>query len=192
MKTTRLLAALCATFCLASNASAAIYTGASGSNANIVTNYSAGQALTFDFDMANFSPVTLNFRVDAADLDDPVLTFSTLIRNLTGLGFAQLDVNLDNAVFAQDGTITPSFGTLASFASSAANASATFSPAEPAELYFGNPLAVAGQRDWALSLAGLSVGDSFSIRTSVPEPGSYALLLGGLGLLYMARRRKEG
>ncbi|MET0963498.1 MAG: PEP-CTERM sorting domain-containing protein [Noviherbaspirillum sp.] len=192
MKTTSLLAALCASFCFASNASAAIFTGTSGSNANIVTNYSAGQALSFDFDMANFSPVTLNFRVDAADIGSPVLSFSALIRNLTGLGFAQLDVSLDNAIFVQDGTITPTFGTLASFAISAANASATFSPAEPAELYFGNPLAMAGQRDWALSLAGLSVGDSFSIRTSVPEPASYALLLGGLGLLAMARRRKQG
>lgn len=192
MKISRLIAGLCATVCFASNASAAVFTGASSSNANVVTNYSAGQALAFDLDLTNFTPLTLNFLVDAADLASPILSFNVLIRNLTGLGFSQFDVSLDNAVFVQAGTITPSFGTLASFASSVTGGSATFNPAEPAEFYFGNPLAVAGQQDWALSLAGLAVGDSFSIKTSVPEPTSYGLLLTGMAVLYMAHRRKQG
>ena len=192
MKTTKFIAALCATVCLASNASAAIYNGASGSNANVVTNYSSAQALSFDLDLHNFTPVTLNFLVEAADLANPFVSFNALIRNLTGFGFPQLDVSLENARFAQAGTITPTFGTLASFAASATSAGATFSPAEPAELYFGSPLGGAGQRDWVLDLAGRAVGDSFSIRASVPEPGSYALLLGGIGMLYLARRRKQG
>jgi hypothetical protein len=192
MKTTKLIAALCAAFCLASNASAALYTGTSGSSANVVTDYSGADALSFDFDLKNFTPLTLNFLVEAADLANPLVSFNALIRNQTGFGFAQLDVSLENARFAQAGTITPSFGTLASFAASATSAGATFSPAEPAELYFGNPLGVAGQRDWVLDLAGRAVGDRFSIRASVPEPGSYALLLGGMGMLYLARRRKQG
>lgn len=192
MNSSRLIAALCATLFVGANASAAVFTGASGSNANVVTNYSAGQALAFDLDLMNFTPVTLNFRVDAADLASPTLSFNALIRNLTGFGFPQLDVSLQNATFAQAGTIVPSFGTLASFTSSATAANATFSPAEPAELYFGNPLGTAGQQDWALSLAGLEVGDNFSIRASVPEPASYALFLSGIGLLYLARRRKQG
>ena len=191
MKSSRLIAALCATLFIGANASAAVFTGANGSNANMVTNYIAGQALSFDLDLMDFTPVTLNFRVEAADLASPALTFSALIRNLTGLGFPQLDVSLENASFAQAGTVMPSFGTLASLTASATSVNATFSPAEPAELYFGNPLGADGQQDWALSLAGLAAGDSFSIRASVPEPGSYALFLGGIGLLWLARRRKE-
>ncbi len=191
MRMTKTIAGVFAALCIAANASAAVLTSVNGSTANIVTDYSAGTALSFDLDLANFTPVTLNFSVQATDLANPVLSFNALMRNLTGLGFAQLDVSLTNATFAQTGTIAPTFGTLGSFSSSATGAFATFNPAEPAELYFGNPLALAGQRDWTLSLAGLAVGDSFSIRTSVPEPTSYALLLGGLAMLYMARRRKQ-
>ena len=191
MKASRLIAALCATLFVGANASAAVYTGAAGSNANVITNYSVGQALAFDLDFANFTPVTLNFRVDAADLANPVLSFNALIRNLTGFGFPELDVSLENASFAQAGTIVPTFSTIASLTSSATRATATFSPAEPAELYFGNPLAAAGQQDWSLSLAGLAVGDSFSIRAAVPEPATYALFLSGIGMLVLARRRKQ-
>ena len=191
MKASKLIAALCATLCVGANASAAVYTGAGGSNANIVTNYSVGQALSFDLDFLNSTPVTLNFRVDAADLASPVLTFNALIRNLTGFGFPELDVSLENATFTQAGTIVPTFSSIASLTSSATRANATFSPAEPAELYFGNPLATAGQQDWSLSLAGLAVGDNFSIRAAVPEPATYALFLSGVGMLFLARRRKQ-
>ena len=191
MNTFKFTAALCATVCFASGASAAVFTGASGASANRVSDYSAAGALSFDIDLIDFTPVTLTFLVDAADLADPVVSFNALIRNLTGFSFAQVDISLDNAIFMQTGTITPAFGTIASFFPSATGAQTTFSPAEPAELYFGNPLAVADQRDWTLSLAGLAVGDSFSIRTSVAEPGSYPLLLAGMGMLYLARRRKQ-
>lgn len=60
---------------------------------------------------------------------------------------ASSNLGLDNAVFVQPVAITLSFGTLASFAFSATDVSVTFSLAEPAELYFGNPLTVSGQRD---------------------------------------------
>jgi len=183
-------AAFCTTLAGALPASAAVLTSVGGSSANLVTDLSTGSNLSFDFDLVNFTPVILNFAVEAADLSAPLLSFNTLVRNLSGLGFAQIDVGLTNITFAQPGTITPTFGTRTAFMNTPTTAFAAFNPAEPAELYFGNPLGLAGQRDWTLDLSGLAVGDSFAIRTAVPEPATYALLAAGLLMVGLSRRRR--
>ncbi|MES2830669.1 MAG: PEP-CTERM sorting domain-containing protein [Pseudomonadota bacterium] len=184
------IATACAALSCVAPASAAVLTSVGGSSANIVTDLSTGSALSFDFDLVNFTPVTLNFAVEAADLSSS-LSFNTLIRNLTGFNFGQIDVELTNATFTQAGTITPTFGTRTALTSTPTRAFAAFNPGEPAELYFGNPLALPQQSDWLLSVAGRAVGDSFSIRTAVPEPATYALLGAGLLLLGMSRRRQQ-
>lgn len=192
MKLIRFFSALIALIALGGNAAAATFTGASGSGSNVV-DYSSDSLLSFDLDLVNFSPVTLNFVVDADDLSSPYLSFNFLARNLTGDLFERFHVSLNGVTFSGIGTVTPTFGTLVSSGSGATAAWVIFSPPEPAELYFGNPLGLGGQSDWVLNLSGKNNGDVFTITTAVPEPATWMTMLAGLTLLgYSAIRRRDG
>lgn len=188
MKLTKLFA--CAALLLSGAANAALLTGTSGSNP--VVNYSDVGKVAFDLDLEHFGATTLNFVVEAGDLQGP-LSFNALVRNLAGADLNRFNFHLQGIGFARAGTVTPAFGSVGSVDTGSTAAVIHFATPEHAEFQFGDALGYAGQADWLLDTAGLQAGDSFSITATVPEPSSAALVLPMLcmGLLAAARRRKK-
>lgn len=185
------LTAALAALAFAGHVSAATFDGSSGAAAN-VTDYSADALLSFDIDFANVGAVTLNFTVDASDLVSPQLTFNSLVRNLSGLGFDQVHVSLNGVSFAAPAVVTTDgFATVATQGSGTHAAWASFTPALTSEFYLGNPLGAPSATDWRLNLAGLSAGDRFSVTVAVPEAESYALALAGLSVMGLLARRRR-
>ena|SRR6218665_1346432 len=190
MKFRHIAAALMGALAIAGQASAATFNGATGAS---VTDYTSGSALSFDIDLSSLSNVTLNFTLDAADLAAGQLSFSSLVRNLTGLGIDKVLVSLNGVSFASAGTITTDgFTNVVSSGSNAGAAWAGFSPSLTSEFYIGNPLLAPGAADWTLSLAGRQVGDTFSVTVAVPEAETYAMAVAGLAVLGgLALRRRS-
>jgi len=185
------LFAFAAALALSGAANAVVLTGTSGSNA--VTDYSGAGLVSFDLDLKNFSTTTLNFVLEADDLQGP-LSFNALVRNLAGAGLDRFTFSLQGIDFSGTGTVTPAFGELGKVDMTKAATSISFGAPEYAEFQFGDVFGTAGQANWLLSTAGLRAGDSFSITATVPEPSSAALVLPMLcmaGLMVAARRRNR-
>lgn len=177
---------------LSGAANAALLTGSTG--ANPVEDFSGAGSVAFNLDLRDFSSTTLNFVLEADDLQGP-LSFDALVRNLAGADLSRFTFSLQGIRFAADGagTVTPSFGSLASVDARATAAVINFATPEYAEFQFGDVFGAIGQADWLLDTAGLQAGDSFSITATVPEPSTAALVLPMLcmGLMAAARRRKK-
>ena len=175
---------------LLSQAHAAVFNGATTDAANTVTEYSLGSDLSFDLDLLNKAPVTLNFTLESSDFSGDPMTFSALVRNLSGLGFDSVNVSLSGISFAMPaGTIsTDGFAAISGQGHSATQAWASFTPGLSSEFYIGSPLGNAGELNWALNLDGLQAGQQFSITVAVPEPQTYALMLAGVAACLVATR----
>lgn len=180
-----------------SSAQAATFLSASGSSANVVTDYSDAGLISFDLDMANFIPTVLNYEITAADIGSPLISnsisFNALVRNLTGAGLDYLSVSLSTSSFDSIGTVTRQFGGTFTIDSSNNNQNAliSFSSPEFLDIFIGAPLAGAGEIDWAIKTAALNAGDQLSITISVPEPETYAMLLAGLAFIAGAVRLRK-
>ena len=188
-----LAAIAAATF--ASQAQAAVFNGATSAAGNVATEFTIGSALSFDLDLVSKAPITLNFTLESADFSGDAMTFSALVRNLSGLGFDNVNVTLSGITFAAPaGTITTDgFSAVSAYGSSATQAWASFTPGVSSEFYIGSPLGNAGEVNWTLNLDGLQAGQQFSVTVAVPEPETYGLAVAGLAALgFAARRRKAG
>lgn len=183
-------ASLAAALALSGAANAALLTSSTGSNT--ATDYSEAGKVSFDLALQDFSSTTLNFVLEAGDLQGP-LRFNALVLNFAGMDLNRFSFSLQGIGFAGAGTVTPAFGTLASVSASDTLATIDFAAPEYAEFQFGDVFGAPGQADWLLDTAGLQAGDSFSITATVPEPSSAALVLPMLCMagLMAARRRKK-
>lgn len=174
------------------------YVGASfaaPATGNAVVSYGSGDAQSFDIDFGAITRVTLAF-VTFRDEVAPSMSFSALINNFSGYNFDGLTVRLTGGAVFQSpgGSVTPTFGTLAGTAVTPTQVALSFSPGEPYALAFGNPLGDPGASDWMIDFSAVESGSTFGLSvTAVPEPGTYAMMLAGLGLIgTMVRRRRAG
>ncbi len=187
------LLALAASATLASAPAQAIqFVGVEAEGPVVVENYSTDGLLSFDIDFKAVTSVTLNYLIEASDLTGMGLSFNAILRNLTDSGLAGYNFSLGSGVFEEVGTVTRQFGGDSSISFNGAMAAVRFSTPEFLDVEIGDPLAIgANQIDWAID--GLSAGDRLSISVSaVPEPGSVALLLAGLGVVAWVARRRQG
>ncbi len=193
MKLRQLLIAFTASLAFSGAANAVLLTSTTGSSANLVTDYSAPSLIAFDLDLNNFSSTRINFVLEDSDLAGP-LSMNALVRNLSGQGLKHFTFSLQGISFAAPGSVTPAFGTIKQMTFNGSSAAISFALPEFAEFQFGNPFVVDDKSDWVLDTAGLRAGDAFSITATVPEPGTFTLLLSALALMgvYAVRRNGQG
>lgn len=158
----------------------------------VVTDFSGTSLVSFDIDFRSFAPAVIEFRVDSGDMLAPI-ELSAVLRNFTGAGFSGFQLTLDRGVFTSAGTVTPQFGGMANVSLNGSDASISFSALEFLDVEVGNAFGTTpGASNWILG--NLTAGDRFVLSvTPVPEPGTVAMLLAGLGVLgFLARQRRQG
>jgi hypothetical protein len=186
------LAAAAALALAAGGAHAITFEGYSAGAGTLVEDFSGPGLLSFDLDFANFTPAVLEFRIDDGDLGMPI-TFNAIVRNFTGQGLEFLSFTLSQGSFSTVGTVTRLFGGGSAAVGGPGSAVAiSFAPPEFLDVEIGNVLgSTAGALDWRIDNAAFNPGDRFSITVAIPEPGTYALMAAGLGLVgWLARRRR--
>jgi hypothetical protein len=190
MKKHLLCAALAALTMLPAHA--LTFEGAQTQGGTHVTTYSGTGLLSFDIDFANLQPVQLAFLVEAEDLLQPI-AFNAVLRNFSGSGIGGFQFTLDRGTFGPAGSVTRQFEGSAQVSVQGGVATLQFSSLEFLDVEIGNALGTTpGATDWTLT--GLQAGDRLNFSVSaVPEPGTWALLLAGLGAVGgLVRRRRQG
>jgi PEP-CTERM motif len=184
------LIALATAAAFALPAQAASLTGVSTDGPVVAEDFSADGLISFDLDFLGQTTATLSYRITDADLAGMGVSFNAVLRNFASLGFTGYDLSLNTGSFDPVGTVTRQFGGDALVSFNGAQAAVRFDSPEFLDVEIGDPLALGfNQVDWLIS--GVNAGERLSITvTAVPEPGTYAMLLAGLGLMgWMARRR---
>lgn len=169
-------------------AQAVAITGVNTAAGNTVVDYSTLGNVSFDLDLVRFAPgTTLTFTLENGD--GSVLDFDAIIRNLTlSTGIGHMKLVLFDATFQSFGTAV-GFSGAGKVSGSQTTGIIDFTPPEFVDITIGD--VGFGGTDWKIDVANLGVGDTFSMRVAVPEPGSLALLLGGLGAALTLRRRSS-
>lgn len=166
---------------------AVVITGVSTAPGNSAVDFSTIGNVSFDLDLASFNPDTiLTFRLEAGD--GPVIGLDAIVRNLNLFtGIEHLKLILSGATFETLGTAV-GFGGAGTVRGGGSTGIMDFPVPEFLDITIGD--VGFGGTDWAIDVANLRVGDTFSMRvTTVPEPSGLALLVGGLGAALTLRRR---
>lgn len=172
----------------AAPAQALSLTGVSGDAAS-VTDYSSVGLLSVDIDFDAVGAVTMSFAIDVADVAGMGVDFNAMLRNFTGVGLSAYQLSLDSGSFVA-GSVTRQFGGATQVSVNGGTAVLRFDPLEYLDVEVGDPFGTSNPIDWQID--GLAAGTTLNLTVSaVPEPGTYALLLGGLSLVGLAARRRQ-
>lgn len=193
-------AALLATAALPSRA--AVLTAFSTTGASTVTDFSGAGLVAFDIDLEDTAPVALTFALDAGDIGGP-LAFNAVVRNLigagpgvaAGLGLGRIGLALSTGTFSSIGTVTRAFGGSTATGGTPSDVELGFQPVEFFDVEIGNAFGTTtGAQDWLIDTTAFKIGDRFTltITSAVPEPGTWALALAGLGFAAGVMRRRRG
>lgn len=163
-------------------------------NGNLFDNSASTPTLISpSIELKSASPIVFTFVVGEEDAGGTV-AFNASIMNTGGTAWRSLEVALTGGTIVLAGSVTPQFGAIDGRSGDAVTETITFAPAESFGADLGNPFSQAGAQDWLFGLEGLRAGDQFSVTVTaglVPEPGTYAMLLTGLGLLGWGVRRRN-
>lgn len=176
----------------AGSAQAITFEGASTTGASTVTDFSDVGLLSFDIVVRDLAPVTLAFRIDDGDLSMPI-SFNALVQSFVGAGLPGFTVALSQGSFTTVGSVTRFFGGTTAVGGTASSVELSFSPVEFFDIELGNVYGTTpAALDWRIDQSAFQIGDRLTLSvTPVPEPGTLALLAGGLGVVgWLARRRR--
>ncbi len=191
MKHTFRLLAAAAALVIAGGAHALTFQGASTSQGSSVADYSQDGLISFDVEFKGFAPVTLSYALDAMDL--PSLDLNALLFNVTaGAPFTGYTLTLSQGTFSTVGSVTRQWSGSASVAAAGQMATISFDSDEYLDVELGNALGTTpGATDWVIGGLNAETGLTLTI-TPVPEPGSLALMLAGIGVTgFVARRGRQ-
>lgn len=202
-KTLPSLAALaCIALALSSPAAHAVSLTSVVDNGNVVdTSFSTESQLSLDLSYFNSAPVTLTYTVSAEDVLAGSVSFDAIVRQVAaGQNFNQITLGLTGgALFSLVGSasslnnaVPVSAGTQGIFE----NLALVSVAGSTNEAYLGDPL-LEGATEWRIGFGTLQANQTFTLivaapaaTPAVPEPASWALALGGLGLLAGVARRR--
>lgn len=192
----RPLIALGAALAVASQAQA-LTLGSVADNGNVVdTSFVLAGQIGLELQFQSQAPVSLSFTLEDGDAGGAV-SFNAIVREISVAAMSQVRLVLSGgALFSvpAGSTFTLAGAALAPTLTAGNTQVALLASPATAEVYLGNPLGLFGAQDWQIGFGPLAPGAGFTLTvTQVPEPQTWALLLGGLGgLLVMARRRHPG
>jgi PEP-CTERM motif len=179
----------------ASLPAAAVTLNASDLNGNSFVDYSADGLLALDINALNSGLMSFAFSFSAAEVAAGSVSFNAVVNNFipTGipglkLDFGSLAVTAGSVQSAFDNTASGAYGVSATGGKFEAFNSNT--PLEYFGVLVGNPY-VGSLSDWQISTTGLVAGQDYAFSVqAVPEPGTLAMLLAGLGLVGFVRSRR--
>ena len=190
------LAAFAAT-AVAVPASAVVISGTTV-NGNVVdpSELSSSQ-ISLDFDIAAFTPITVNFAVETGDA--ATYNFDSVIEIFTGVnasasGVATMVLGLTNGATFNLGNVAPSFSVATTSLNAARNAvTISFAPAETTSVVLGSLDTVLG--DFGINRNGLGARQSFALTLTpaspVPEPATWLMIVAGIGMAGYGLRRSR-
>ncbi len=188
-----LLAAVAAAVIAAAPSVHALELMATDADGQVVSlEFSTPQTIAADIGFASPGSVTLTYALDADDVARGSAAFNSILDNFTGGTLGVLTVSV-SAGGLTVGAFASNDGGMTIVAQDAKSVTFAFSPLLETQAYLGDPFFTGNAADWTLDLTGLAAGDSLSltVAAAVPEPGTWAMLAGGLGLLGLMRRRRR-
>jgi hypothetical protein len=168
-------------------------TQANGATVN--TSFSTTDTIAADLDFPTAGQVTLAFALDAGDITRGTALFNGIVNNLSSTALASLQVSVNRGTLTP-GSVLSNDGSSVLSRPSANTVDISFTTPLTTFVELGDPL-LQGRQDWTVGFAGLATGDTITVTWTaapVPEPGTWALLAGGLGLLGVQARhtRRRG
>ncbi len=178
---------------LASTGAQAATINLSGSSlaGNGLTDFSTDGLLSFDVDLNNFGPVSLQIDLSAADLSSGTIAWNSIFANLTSSNLGAYSISVSGAAISFVGDLTDTFQNALGAVTTPTSAYVSFpGVGEAAGFELGNPLGFTSN-DWQL---GGFTGSSITVYlqgVAVPEPSLAALLALGavLGVIRLRQSR---